>query len=617
MKIKSLFLAMVACAGLFVACSDDNAPSMPTAPGQGEYANVPAYISLSFTQTTSTKSTPGQTGEGNADDSGISDTGLPVEGQINSVLAIVAGAANSGVAKYYPTLAEFTDNEANIYLAKNPFKILAGEHNCLIVVNPCAAILEKYNALGEDETGALSAANALDLYNFVIAGKYDGASSNEIGIDYLTKGTTARDNFMMANKLACKVQATAAHTQNSPLRQTIDVERVVAKITFRDSDVNVETGMKNSGSFKLTTSVLDPESIIGDVFSNGAVQTGKTLYKCNYEGSVILRYDVEDSGDITTTYYKNQTNTHGVYDTEVTVTAPTKVEPVYKETKTEEDFATAITDYALINLGKANYYVRQVVSGANDTKTPMIELNGTNYLADPFFDAKIANVSTPDFDFGTYFFNTLKAISDETAGVATAPSYFQSLSSLTDNTSSANPAVGKIMDYAFENATVIDKQKHGISTSIAFKAQLYKKNGSAYATYTDPLFLYGGKMFKTVANLKKAYPGVAAIQALANDATAAQVRDAKIDNLTAYVDGICYYTTQIRHMNNGKPTEMGNMEFAIMRNNIYSLAISSISTIGDAQVKNDPDVNNEDGEAYIALDINVLPWIVRYNDIEF
>ena len=57
-----------------------------------------------------------------------------------------------------------------------------------------------------------------------------------------------------------------------------------------------------------------------------------------------------------------------------------------------------------------------------------------------------------------------------------------------------------------------------------------------------------------------------------------------------YEDGICYYTYWIRHADDGDPTKISPMEYAIVRNNIYQLDVRSISGIGsvtpieDAQV---------------------------------
>ena len=63
---------------------------------------------------------------------------------------------------------------------------------------------------------------------------------------------------------------------------------------------------------------------------------------------------------------------------------------------------------------------------------------------------------------------------------------------------------------------------------------------------------------------------------------------------------------------------MGNMEFAIMRNNIYSLSVSDINEIGDPFVDPTPNIPDEtENRAALDVTVRILPWIVRYNDIEF
>ena len=62
------------------------------------------------------------------------------------------------------------------------------------------------------------------------------------------------------------------------------------------------------------------------------------------------------------------------------------------------------------------------------------------------------------------------------------------------------------------------------------------------------------------------------------------------------------------------------MEFAIMRNNIYSLAVTGINMVGDSAVDptpGTPDENPTPESAQLNVDVEILPWIVRYNDIEF
>ena len=85
----------------------------------------------------------------------------------------------------------------------------------------------------------------------------------------------------------------------------------------------------------------------------------------------------------------------------------------------------------------------------------------------------------------------------------------------------------------------------------------------------------------------------------------------------------CYYFYWNRHNDNSKSGLMGPMEFATVRNNVYKLAVTKISQFGHPRVKtfdpdpvdeNDPD---EDPMAYIQVQVEVLPWVVRVNEIEF
>ncbi|MDE7345114.1 MAG: Mfa1 fimbrilin C-terminal domain-containing protein [Muribaculaceae bacterium] len=85
----------------------------------------------------------------------------------------------------------------------------------------------------------------------------------------------------------------------------------------------------------------------------------------------------------------------------------------------------------------------------------------------------------------------------------------------------------------------------------------------------------------------------------------------------------CNYYYWNRHNDNGQNGVMGPMEFAVVRNNVYKLAVTKLSRIGHPQdPKNDPDVptpdtDDESGDVYIAVTCTVLPWVVRENNIEF
>ncbi len=84
-----------------------------------------------------------------------------------------------------------------------------------------------------------------------------------------------------------------------------------------------------------------------------------------------------------------------------------------------------------------------------------------------------------------------------------------------------------------------------------------------------------------------------------------------------------YYYYWNRHNDNGYPGTMGPMEFAVVRNNVYKLAVTKINKLGHPRIPgNDPDpVDPEDpdesGDIYLRVSVEVLPWVVRVNDIEF
>ena len=58
------------------------------------------------------------------------------------------------------------------------------------------------------------------------------------------------------------------------------------------------------------------------------------------------------------------------------------------------------------------------------------------------------------------------------------------------------------------------------------------------------------------------------------------------------------------------------MEYAIMRNNSYSLGIKSIRAIGDATLNLTPNTPISDIRSYVELEVSILPWIVRFNDLD-
>ena len=114
-----------------------------------------------------------------------------------------------------------------------------------------------------------------------------------------------------------------------------------------------------------------------------------------------------------------------------------------------------------------------------------------------------------------------------------------------------------------------------------------------------------------IINFKKAATG--------NDITLYQRSSDNVDGNGYY----CYYYYWNRHNDNGNDGVMGPMEFAVVRNNVYKLAVTEIKKLGHPRVPlNDPEsptpnTPDEKENVYITVDAKVLPWVVRVNNIKF
>jgi hypothetical protein len=181
----------------------------------------------------------------------------------------------------------------------------------------------------------------------------------------------------------------------------------------------------------------------------------------------------------------------------------------------------------------------------------------------------------------------------------------------------------KSIEYVAENTMRINAQKKGHTTGILFEVQLQP---TKWADDTDvdirsgypDMYYYNGGFYKDIAALK-----------------AAGLADITTANFTTYgvryfKKGIGYYEYYIRHLNNGDNTDMGVMEFAIVRNNSYELSIKGLAMSPFSKLPGDPDnpdpdpkdpdqpnpgEDDEGAKVYMQVDVVVRPWIVRQNDM--
>lgn len=293
-----------------------------------------------------------------------------------------------------------------------------------------------------------------------------------------------------------------------------------------------------------------------------------------------------------------------------------------------------LTEAALINQSKAHYMFRRVTADATATATGAV-VGGTEVPANWVVDTDWSNKVAANFNA------QLEAPSTWT---------WTSLASLT--TDDNYDGDYKIWCYAKENTIPgIDAQKHNVSTGVVFKAELaagasasdavkkamadgkriYVFNNVLYGAWSD---VKAAAEAGTDATLQAAYNQAAAT--IADPATEPAGAAAAAAGFTGYSakDGkyYNYYYYWNRHNDNLDNNVMGIMEFAVVRNNVYKLAVNSINRFGhptppdptnpDPDPEPDPDPVKPDGpdesvNYYFNVTVKVLPWTVRINNIEF
>ena len=509
----------------------------------------------------------------------------------------------------------------------------------------------------------------------------NAANSIGMGLGYdgsLEEGTET-GNFMMANKTEASVTLNQTN-ENTPAKVNVDVERVLSKITFRSKPANeaektgenvykVEGVKIGSAPAKTVTGCTLSDKQSGTYTLNIATDAlGKTIYALYDDNGFVAAYR-EAKDNENNVYQKltavstanwddestNQENSYAVIDVNPEDGELTDAEKADIDLEFDPDAEVATKDwyvrlegYALVNLSKSVNYVRHTVTG--DVVTPFGTLDGTNFLWTPNWGAKnditfVADANG-EMQFPTgvttdsWFYNTLAKVSEESADLEISGDadnrtftiqggtvqYFKTFASMYNDGSTVTgsdhyteaptlPAVGKLMSYCFENSTDIEHQTHGLSTGITFVATIW--DDPECKTAISRLYLYKGHNYTSIDQMKEAY-GDAVPDAIKDLTDKSSKEDLEKAGVKLYNSNICYYyTTEIKHYDNNQPNVLGNMEFAIMRNNIYSLSVSTITQIGDPIVDPTPGTENESEEAKLEVSAKILPWIVRYNDIEF
>jgi len=234
--------------------------------------------------------------------------------------------------------------------------------------------------------------------------------------------------------------------------------------------------------------------------------------------------------------------------------------------KPNDDLSIALEQYAYTNLNKKSYILRK-----DDATYQGIDHNfDTSYTPDAeFFYPNVASNNTE----AGYGFKAWAATN---------------------------------ITYCFENTVTADDQYTDKTVGILYKATASFKGQTPGTTF----YTYLNTVYFNYADLKTAYDKTHTSATLtATDEYT--VVDLNTKGINKYVNGVCYYRVMIKHEPN--EANMAPMEFAIVRNNLYKMAVTSINGLGDPFIPTTPDPDETD-KAQIELTIDVAPWTVRSNE---
>ncbi len=313
----------------------------------------------------------------------------------------------------------------------------------------------------------------------------------------------------------------------------------------------------------------------------------------------------------------------------------------YNILKDEATNATiTLTQAALINQSKEHFMLRRVsADGTNNQAVVGGAENRTNFVVDTDYEGKIGGYNANlvnNFNYHLTKPETWEWKSIAVNDLTQADNWDGKDDGTTDYDGTHNLNEYYVWQYAKENTIPgAEVQDHGISTGVVFKGEI---TGAAVEAAN-------GEMIYVFENVL--YGNWAAVEAAANTDNAPATLVAAVNKIKAIETPAAadyaaagftgynpdsegkyyaYYYYWNRHNDNGDNTEMGPMEFAVVRNNVYKLCVDKIAKFGHPDPTDpenpdpdpvDPDDPDEEINYYFTVTVKVLPWVVRVNHIEF
>lgn len=572
MKIKGLLFGLFACAALAACTNDDIVENN----GKGEQEKVKANLTLVIgAATNSSRAADNETGD-------TTDPGTGVESGVTDAVVLLHKEGKEFA--FFLTSEQLNKQGSGTSITYEPQLTVAesGNYGVIVILNPCQEIKTAINSFIGN--GTLPSGKE-SMYDYITSYEVKATTG-----DNPTSAIATDNKFMMVNKVAAAANV-VSNQAGTPSTTSVDVERVVSKITYMPTqDNNLYKVEDVTAKYTVTTaSGWRVEDNIATYMTGMACGTlnGKNIYEHKgvyYEENGTYSGSAEHKGE---TLYKKMT---GVDQEQIK----------WKTTQTtgSRNWYVKLDKVALVNLSNSVYAVRHLATESNWDPSFFGTLSSSNYLMDPNTVAK----NNGGTEYADYFYNVANAvkqvqvtnISDEETDAF--KSYFKGLPTVADEDN-----VGTTLAYCFENIVKKANQNGNYVTGVIFRGQICNENGTSY---NNNVYKYKGKYYLSLA------------EAAANNGKSVTEVEADTDNLITYESGHCYYCSKDIFHHEGS----GTMERAIMRNNAYVLKVTGFKTIGSAEIvfpTGDEQGEDTDKNFYLKLTSTILSWQVRFNNIEF
>ena len=574
MKIKGLLFGLFACAALAACTNDDIVENN----GKGEQEKVKANLTLVIgAATNSSRAADNETGD-------TTDPGTGVESGVTDAVVLLHKEGKEFA--FFLTSEQLNKQGSGTSITYEPQLTVAesGNYGVIVILNPCQEIKTAINSFIGD--GTLPSGKE-SMYDYITSYEVKATTG-----DNPTSAIATDNKFMMVNKVAVAANV-VSNEKDKPSTASVDVERVVSKITYMPTQTNNLYKVEDT-TVKYTVTTTDGWRVENNIATYMTGMACGTL-----EGSAIY----EHKG----VYYTSTGTQHPAANDNPAATLFERTSDVNPEAikwtttneNTTRNWFVKLDKVALVNLSNSVYAVRRRAT-ADTWNSPTFfgTLSSSEYLMDPNTLVK----NNGETEYADYFYNVASAVkqvqvtnmSDQETD--DFKSYFKDLPTVADE-----DKVGITLAYCFENIVKKANQNGNYVTGVIFRGQICNADGTSY---NNNVYKYKGKYYLSLA------------EAAANNGKSVTEVEADTDNLITYESGHCYYCSKDIFHHEGS----GTMERAIMRNNAYVLKVTGFKTIGSAEIvfpTDDEQGEDTDKNFYLKLTSTILPWQVRFNNIEF